>query len=577
MRAFTDRTPYNRHAGSTVRGTASAIECLLFSTTQIECRSFDSLASRDCALVLREFAINMIRSHTSMLSILTLFIASTLATTRLAAAKQAERPNIVFILADDLGYGDVGCYNPESKVPTPHLDALAESGMRFTDAHSPSTVCTPSRYSLLTGRMCFRTGVRGVLTGVDGPLIEPDRMTVAHLLRNAGYATACVGKWHIGMTFFDRDGRPVEPRGGGIDKVREVDFQRAIERGPVDAGFDYFFGTACCPTTDWLYAYIENDRVTEQPSQIVEPTTNHWLEYEHFRTGLTASDFDFRDVDLDFLDRSVAFLEQHVARRPNQPFFLYHATQAVHLPALPAEQYVDATDAGPLGDFIFEFDDIVGRLLTTLDRLDLSNNTLVIVSSDNGPEIIATQLLEEHDHDSARPWRGFKRDNWEGGHRVPFIARWPGSIPPGSVCDDTICLTDFFATCAAIVDADLANDAAEDSHNLLPVLSGESDQTTTREYTLHQTISNALAIRSGPWKLLDHRGSGGNDYRAPRLKHFAIPETALDVPLQLYRLDTDPGETRNLALEHPEIVSKLKSALDRMKQCGRSRTEISEP
>jgi arylsulfatase A len=186
-------------------------------------------------------------------------------------AAPASRPNIVVVLADDLGYGDVACYNPESKIATPNLDRLAVEGMRFTDAHSPSTVCTPSRYSLLTGRMCFRTGLRGVFTGVDGPLIEPGRLTIAELLRRQGYATACVGKWHLGMTFYGSDGRPVAPRGGGLDKVRQVDFSRPIRNGPTEAGFDYFFGTACCPTTDWLYAYIENDRVVESPTELVKP------------------------------------------------------------------------------------------------------------------------------------------------------------------------------------------------------------------------------------------------------------------------------------------------------------------
>lgn len=487
------------------------------------------------------------------------------------SAAEDGPPNILFILADDLGYGDVGCYNPESKVHTPHLDRLAEQGIRFTDAHSAATVCTPSRYSVLTGRMCFRTGLRGVFTGVDGPLIEPDRLTVAGLLSDHGYATACVGKWHVGMTFLNHDGEPVPARGGGLDKVRQVDFNRPIQNGPCDVGFDYFFGTVCCPTTDWLYAFIENDRVVETPTELVKPTTSNWLQYEHFRTGLKSPDFEFRHVDLKFLEKSVGFLERHVAEHPDQPFFLYHATQTVHLPALPAEQFVAATEAGPLGDFISEFDWLVGELLGTLDRLGVSDNTLVIVSSDNGPEIVITHMREAYGHDSARPWRGFKRDNWEGGHRVPFIARWPGKIAPGGVSDQTICQTDFMATCAAIVDAELPPDAGEDSFNLLPVLLGNSDGTPPRDFTLHETISNALGVRRGPWKLLDHRGSGGNNYDNDRLRPYATPDTAPGAPGQLYNLADDPGETRNRYFEEPEIVAELRTALERSKAEGRSR------
>ncbi|MBN2475718.1 MAG: arylsulfatase [Pirellulales bacterium] len=481
----------------------------------------------------------------------------------------AERPNVLLILADDLGYGDVGCYNPESKVLTPHLDKLARQGLRLTDAHSPATVCTPSRYSVLTGRMCFRTGVRGVLTGVDGPLIEPRRLTVAELLRQQGYTTGCVGKWHVGMTFYQHNGEPVGPRGGGVEKVRQVDFSKPIRNGPTGVGFDYFFGTACCPTTDWLYAYIENDRVVETPTELVRPATRNWLEYEHFRAGLKAPGFDFRKVDLVFLEKSIRFLQRHVRERPDEPFFLFHATQAVHLPAMPAEQFVGKTEAGPLGDFIYEFDYVVGELLGALDRLGVADNTLVMVSSDNGPEIVITQMRKQSGHDSARPWRGFKRDNWEGGHRVPFLARWPGRIPPGSVSDETVCLTDVMATCAAIVGAELPEDAGEDSYNILPVLVGRQGNVPLRTYTLHQTISNALGIRRGPWKLLAHKGSGGNSYDGA-LAEYRLPDTDPDAPGQLYNLADDPGETRNLYRQQPRIVAELRQWLEDSRSRGRS-------
>jgi arylsulfatase A len=227
---------------------------------------------------------------------------------------------------------------------------------------------------------------------------------------------------------------------------------------------------------------------------------------------LKAPGFDFHQVDLVFLEKSRTFLQRHVTQRPDQPFFLYHATQTAHLPALPPPQFVGKTEAGPLGDFIFQFDHVVGELLQTLDRLGVADNTLVIVTSDNGPEIVIARMREARGHDSARPWRGMKRDNWEGGHRVPFIVRWPEKIPAGRVSDATVCLTDLMATCAAVVEVPLPPDAGEDSFNLLPILLGGPADERVRPYTLHQTISNALGIRRGPWKLLAHKDSGGNNY-----------------------------------------------------------------
>ena len=479
-------------------------------------------------------------------------------------------PNIVVVYADDLGYGDIECYNSQSKVPTPNLNQLAERGLRFTDAHSPSTVCTPSRYSLLTGRMCFRTGLRGVFTGVDGPLIEKGRLTLAQLLRDHGYATACVGKWHVGMTFLKPDGQPVALRGGGIEKVRQGDFTKPVQDGPLNVGFDYFFGTACCPTTDWLYAYIENDHFVEAPTELVAPKTKNWLEYEHFRAGLKARNFDFRNVDLVFLDKSEQFLKNHIRKNPHQPFFLYHATQAVHLPAMPAPQFVGQSKAGPLGDFIYELDYIVGRLIKILDELGVADNTLVVVTSDNGPEIVITQMREQYGHDSASPWRGLKRDNWEGGHRVPFIACWPGKIPPGRVTDQTICQTDLMATFAAIIGATLTENAGEDSYNILPVLLGTHQDKPVRDYTLHQTISNALSIRHGPWKLLAHKGSGGNRYDGSYLKPFEMADTDPEEPGQLYNLSMDPREEHNLYNQYPEVVAKLTRQLEHFQSSGRS-------
>ena len=484
------------------------------------------------------------------------------------------KPNILFILADDLGYGDVGCYNPEAKAPTPNIDRLAREGMRFTDAHSPSTVCTPTRYSLLTGRMAFRNGMKGVFTGAGGPcLIKEDRLTIAGMLRDQGYTTAMFGKWHIGLTFYDKDGKPITKN--GLEAVKRIDYSQPITGGPIDRGFDQFFGTACCPTTDWLYAYIDGDKIPMPPTRIVDrkPLPKHPYSRDN-RPGMIAPGFDLEEVDMVFLQKSLEFLESHKQKSPDKPFFLFHSAQAVHLPSFAGRAFKGKTEAGPHGDFIFELDYVVGRLMSKLDQLGYGENTLVIFSSDNGPEVpTVIDMRKTHKHDGARPWRGIKRDQWEGGPRVPFIARWPKKIKDGSTSAQTICLTDVMATCAALTGATIPPNAAEDSYNILPVLLGQAGDKPIREYTLHQTISLALAIRHGNWKYLDHKGSGGNNYGREGewgMKQFALPERAPDAPGQLYDLAKDPGETTNLYNEYPEIVKALKGKLEEYKTSGRS-------
>lgn len=501
---------------------------------------------------------------------------------------QAERlPNVLLILADDLGYGDVSAYNDRARVRTTHIDALAQQGLRFTDAHSPSTVCTPTRYGILTGRMPFRNGMSGVFTGVDGPcLIEEGRLTLPQMLREVGYATAMVGKWHLGMTFADSEGRPVheielpsetraERASAGVERVRRVDFERPVPDGPLHRGFERFFGTVACPTTDWLYAWVDGDRVPVPPVSLLnrEPLPKHPYANDN-RRGLIAPDFDLERVDLVFLERSLQFLKDHSKQSPDEPFFLFHSMQAVHLPSFAAPEYQGKSPAGPHGDFLLEMDSIVGELLAALDRLQLASNTLVIFTSDNGPEVTTTfHMRNDHGHDGARPWRGVKRDQWEGGHRVPTIARWPGKIKAGTTTDQTFNLTDLMATLASLTGYSLPDDAAEDSFDFAPVLTGDHDGRPVREFTLHQTNRLELAIRQGPWKYLDHVGSGGNDYSRPQLAAFAIDAGAPGAPGQLYNLDADPGETRNLYFEEQETAQLLKASLQRLAAAGRSAPE----
>jgi arylsulfatase A len=487
---------------------------------------------------------------------------------------QGDMPNILFILADDLGYGDVGCYNPESKVPTPHLDRMASQGMLFTDAHSPSTVCTPTRYSILTGRMAFRTGMRGVFTGAGGPcMIEEGRLTLGGMLQGRGYETALFGKWHVGMTFFDKDGKPINKN--GLEAVRRIDYSRAMPDAPIHRGFDHFFGSVCCPTTDWLYAFIDGDRIPVPPTGIIDrgPLPKHAYSRDN-RPGMIAPGYSMEEIDLQFLDKSLAFLDEHARKKEKKPFFLFHSTQAVHLPSFPADAFKGKTKAGPHGDFIFQLDHVVGELLKALDRHKIADKTLVIFTSDNGPEVpTILAMRRDHKHDGARPWRGVKRDQWEGGHRVPFIARWPGRIKANSRSDQVLCLTDMMATFAALTGAKIPAKDAEDSVNMLPALLGEDKGKPIRQYTLHQTISLALAIRRGPWKYLDHKGSGGNNYGRPGtwgMKQYALPEKAPDAPGQLYNLESDPGEATNLYFKNPEIVRELKGKLEQFKKSGRS-------
>jgi arylsulfatase A-like enzyme len=292
------------------------------------------------------------------------------------------------------------------------------------------------------------------------------------------------------------------------------------------------------------------------------------------RAGLIAPDFPMEEVDLVFLKRSREFMEQHVRQSPDKPFFLYHSAQAVHLPSFAAPQFKGKSGAGPHGDFIHQLDWVVGELLTTLDKLGVADNTLVIFTSDNGPETTSViHMRADHAHDGARPWRGMKRDSWEGGHRVPFLVRWPGKVKPGATSAQLTCLTDVMATVAAITGANLPDNAAEDSFNLLPALLGE-DNATIRPYLLTQAFGGArtLSIRRGAWKYLDHPGSGGNRYENnAELQPFILPDTAPNAPGQLYNLETDPGETKNLYAARSEIAKELKTLLDQSKASGRSR------
>ena len=435
---------------------------------------------------------------------------------------------------------------------------------------------------LLTGQFAFRTGTYGVFTGVGGPnMIKEDRLTLPQMLKNKGYTTAMFGKWHVGMTFFDRDGKAINEK--GLEPVRRIDYSKPSTDAPIHRGFDQFFGTVCCPTTDWLYAFVDGDRIPVPPTKQLDKALKKEIGLpEHryskdCREGLIAPDFDMENVDLKFLAKSIGFLQNHSSKNPEKPFFLFHSTQAVHLPSFPAEAFKGKSDAGPHGDFIFQLDWIVGELVGTLEKTGLAENTIVMISSDNGPELPTVKaMMQDHHHDGAHPWLGMKRDNWEGGHRVPFIVRWPGNIKPGSTSQQIVSLTDVMATIADIVGYELPDNAAEDSFSFQKVLSGEQPESIPfKAYILQQARRNqAKSIRKGKWKYLNHTGSGGNDYARQGewgAKYLHRPENQPHAPAQLYNLEEDPGERNNLYYRHPEIVKELKDKLAAFIKNGRSR------
>ncbi|MFT7542147.1 MAG: arylsulfatase A, partial [Gammaproteobacteria bacterium] len=485
-------------------------------------------------------------------------------------ADAQKLPNIVIIYADDLGYGDLSAYNPEAAYQTPRLDRMAAEGIRFIDAHSPSTICSPSRYGLLSGQQVCRTG-RGsrAFEGPGGPsYLAPGEMSIADMVRQQGYRTAIFGKWHVGLSWYDEAG---ERLGGGFENSLLIDYERStpLEDGPNARGFDESFITPNCPTTDPLYLYIENGMVPTPASQRHDRSTLpnpggkwRWDNDE----GWKSPGYRFVDADLLFFDKTLQFMEDHRKDHPDQPFFVIVSTQISHAPVLPAPEFEGKSGAGPRGDFVHELDVLTGRLLDALDELGIDDNTLVLFNSDNGPETLHTDWMRrDHEHDAAGGFRGMKRDGWEGGHRVPFIARWPGRIPAGQVSAQMTNTTDIFATLASVIGYELPEDVAVDSFDMLPAMLGtQGDDDPIRPHMLTQSFRGEFQLRQGPWKYLAHVGSGGNDYTRDIMKPYALPETAPDAPGQLFHLQRDPGETSNLYFEQESKRKELQALLEQL-------------
>ncbi|MGB6220517.1 sulfatase family protein [Haloferula sp.] len=462
------------------------------------------------------------------------------------ASAAQQKPNIVIILTDDMGYGDASCYNPESKIPTPNIDRLAREGMRFTDAHAAGPLCHPSRYGLMTGRYPFRTDVSKWRTH---PLIEEDQTTIASLLQDQDYHTAMVGKWHLGF--------------------RENGYEQVLPGGPVDRGFDSFFGMRA--STDIPpYFYIKGDRAVSPPTDRIEANESEgWspIQGAFWREGGIAPDLDLDDVLGDLTDQACEVIQTYAtsakASSDREPLFLYLAYTAPHTPWLPAEEFVGKSGAGMYGDFQMMVDAQIGQVLAAIDKADLAGETLVVFSSDNGP-VWYPDDMERFGHDSVGGLRGMKGDAWEGGHRMPFIVRWPGKVKAGSVSAQTICFTDLLATFADICDVDLPADAGPDSFSILPVLeSRQSEQEPIRGPIVMETGSSTMMIRSGDWKLIDKPGSGGFSK--------SQPSKAGDPPGQLYNLRKDRAEKTNLYHKHPEIVARLNAEMKKIVDSPSSR------
>ncbi len=457
-----------------------------------------------------------------------LFLALTCATAL------AANPHIVVIMVDDMGYGDPGCFNPDSKIPTPHIDSLARDGMRFTDAHAPGPLCHMSRYGLLTGRYPFRANVG---KWRQHAVIDQGQTTIASLLKTQGYQTAMVGKWHLGF--------------------EEKGYENPLPGGPVDVGFESYFGIRA--STDIPpYFYIRGNRAVMPPTVPIEANnTEGWspIQGKFWRKGLISPDLKLEEVLPRFTDEAIDVIDTHHEKNEERPLMLYLAYPAPHTPWLPSKPYEGTSKAGLYGDFMVMVDAMIGRVLEALKKAEMQDDTLVMFTSDNGP-VWYDADVERFAHDSCGVFRGMKADAWEAGHRMPFIVRWPGEVKAGSVSHQTICFTDLLATFAAITEYPRKANEGPDSYDFSPVLLGKQDDSQpVRPHLAMRSGSGFMTMRVGDWKLINGLGSGG--FSQPR----RITPGPGDPAGQLYNLAEDPSETKNLYAQRPDMVKKLQATL----------------
>ena len=473
-----------------------------------------------------------------------------------------KKPNLVYIFADDMGYGDVSCLNENAQFKTLNIDRLAAKGMRCTDAHSSSAVCTPSRYSVLTGRYNWRSILKSSVTGgYSQPILENDRLTVASMLKEQGYKTACVGKWHLGLEWQLKD--------GGIASTyqdeEQVDFAAPISNGPINHGFEYYYGISASLDMP-PYVYIENDSSTSMPTKMFEAVTGKKM----MRAGLIGDDFKPEEVLTKTTEKIESLIDDYA--KDDDPFFIYFPLPAPHTPILPADEFIGKSGTNEYGDFCLHVDDTVGRVMKALERNGLTDNTIVIFTSDNGCSPAANfDELAECGHNPSYIFRGHKADIYEGGHRIPFLMRWPETIKADSKSSQTFCLTDLMATMAEITGYELPDNAAEDSVSNLSIWKGTATE-PVREATVHHSINGSFSIRKGNWKLEMCPGSGGWSYPRPGTDDMSdLP------PIQLYNLASDIGERQNVQDDNPEVVEELKSLLSTYVKNGRSTPGVNQP
>lgn len=488
------------------------------------------------------------------------------------SAASPQRPNILILYADDLGYGDLSSYNPDSKIPTVHFDRLAEEGMRFTDAHSSSGICTPSRYAMLTGRYHWRK-FHGIVGAFGESKFDAEELTLPEMLQEQGYTTALIGKWHLGWDWSSiekPDAELVQVGRYTIYGPDSLDWSKPIADGPLAHGFDYYFGDTVINMPP--YAWIENDRVLGTPDRMMD--TDLWKPIKEggweCRPGPMVEGWDpYENIPV---TTAKGVEKIHEYAEAGAPFFLVFSFPSPHAPIIPNDEFDGRSGAGPYGDFVVETDDASGRLLQALEDAGVADNTIVIFTADNGSESYAYQRYEKTGHWSSEPLRGLKQDIYEGGHRVPFIVRWPDVVPAETVNDALISQIDLMATFAAILGVELPANQAFDSYNQLPVLLGKQD--SVRHTHIHNTWADRYAIRDGDWVLIDAE-TGYHNVR-PHIPDWEARRSyeADDAPLALYNLRADVGQRHNLATELPEKVAELQALMQQIREDGHTATRF---
>ena len=507
------------------------------------------------------------------------FLALLTALLGLAAQTNAEKlPNILILYADDLGYGDLSCQNPEGKIPTPNLDQLAAEGLRFTDGHSSSGICTPSRYALLTGRHHWRK-FYGIVNAFGDSAFDAERLTMPEMLKTKGYATACIGKWHLGWDWSSirKPDAEAGEEGQGRRKRKvwgpeDFDWSKPIADGPLAHGFDHYFGDTVINFPP--YCWIEDDKVASVPDTLMD--TAKWKPIKEgnweCRPGPMVSDWDPYASMPTLTGKAVDYVKAQA--KDEAPFFLYFGFPFPHAPIIPNDEFDGKSQAGPFGDLVVEMDDACGQILKALEESGQAENTIVVFTADNGPEKYAYARDQKFGHWSAEPLRGLKRDIYEGGHHVPFLVKWPGVTSAGNVSDQLVSQIDLMATFANVVGYDLKDTDAEDSHNLLPLLKGEA-QEPIRTAHIHNTSATKWAMRQGDYVLI----AGKDGYHSGRNADW---EAKREIPaddkseVELYNLREDIGQTKNLAASMPGESERAASAAEKASRTGSLGTAIGE-